>query len=197
MRSRRILFALAAGIILVYFLVFVRQSVGRYFDFDDMMNLGTAWEDPIFHALRPAGALFYRTIYTFAGFNPLPFRIADIAIAILNIALGAWFVKLISGSDRATALAALLFAFHPGIIDAWFRTAIIYDLLCFLFLYLAACLYIAARARGQEIGRARAAVILLSYACALESKETAVVLPAFLLAWELLFGRLRWRSGWL
>jgi len=196
-KSRRTLFALAAGIILVYFLFFVWQSVDRYFDGDDMMNLGVAFEEPFANWMRPMGGLFYRAIYALAGFNPLPFRIADLAIAIVNIALGAWFVKLISGSDRTTALAALLFAFHPAIIEAWFRTAVVYDVLCFLFLYLAACLYIATRVRGQEVSAVRAAAILLCYASALESKEAAVLLPVFLLAWELLFGRLRWRSGWL
>ncbi|HEU5021942.1 MAG TPA: hypothetical protein VFT60_08620 [Bryobacteraceae bacterium] len=115
----------------------------------------------------------------------------------MNIAIGAWFVKLVSGSDRLTAFAALLFAFHPRLIDAWFRTAVIYDLLCFLFVYLALCLYIAGRAGGRNVSGARAAGILLCYAGALGSKEMAVVLPVFLLAWELLFGRLRWRNGWL
>jgi len=80
-KSRRILFALAAGIIVVYFLFFVWQSVGRYFDGDDMMNLGVAFEEPFANWMRPMGGLFYRAIYALAGFNPLPFRIADLAIA--------------------------------------------------------------------------------------------------------------------
>ncbi|MES1262455.1 MAG: hypothetical protein ABUS49_12030, partial [Acidobacteriota bacterium] len=78
-----------------------------------------------------------------------------------------------------------------------YRTGVIYDLLCFTFLYLGACLYIDAR-RGREFpGPRRAAAILVCHACALNTKEMGVSLPVILLAWEILFHGVRWRRLWL
>jgi hypothetical protein len=78
------------------------------------------------------------------------------------------------------------------LIEVWYRTAVIYDLLCFTFFFAAAYLYITARKRGGFPGKARAAAVLACYILALDSKEVAVALPAVLLAYELLIERPEW-----
>jgi hypothetical protein len=171
-----------------------------YFDWDDMMNLHVAWSKPLAQVLwsnaffwngfyRPLGATFYRGMFALAGFNPMPFRIVALAFCVFNIGLCFWFTRLVSGSERIAALAALIFAFHPRLIDVWFRTAVIYDVLCFTFIYLAACLYIAERREGRDLSAGRIAAIVVCFILALDAKEMAVCLPVFLAAYELLWSR--------
>jgi len=205
---RRVLYPLTAGIVLSYFLFFTGRSAAFYFDDDDMLNLYMAWHQPLGElvrsaveywsaAYRPLGALFYRTVFAAAGFHPLPFRIVCLTIGAANIGLCFWFIRLVTGSLRTAALACLIFAYQPRLIEIWYRTATVYDLLCFTFVYTAACLYIDARRRGVLPGGARAAAIAISYVCALDMKEVAVALPVILLAYELLFARGAWKRLWL
>jgi hypothetical protein len=205
---RRVLYPLTAAVVLAYFLFFTWKGIGMYFDADDVMNLYFVWTKPwaeVFKALafywsdfyRPLGGLFYRAVFALAGFNPLPFHLVCLAIGIFNIGLCAWFAKLITGSERVVALAALMFAFQPRLIEVWYRPAAIYDLLCFTFFYVAACLYIASRRNGQKLGPWRVTAILICYILALDTKEMAVALPVILLAWELLLGRGGWKRLWL
>src|ERR1035441_3308841 len=140
---------LTAAIILGYFLYFVWPSLRMYFDKDDMYNLYFAWSQPwsrVIHenlffwqgGFRPLGVFFYRGIFAAAGYNPLPFRIAALSFCLVDLAICFWIVREISESLGVAALAALLFAFHSRMIELWYRTAIIYDVLCFLFVWLAA-----------------------------------------------------------
>jgi hypothetical protein len=199
---RRVLYPLTAAAILAYFFFFAWKSLAVYFDQDDMYNLYMAWSKPVGPALRsivffwngafrPLGVVYYRGIFALAGFNPLPFHIVTLAFGVVNLALCFWFTRLVSGSDRIAALAALIFAFHTRLMEVWFRTAVVYDVLCFTFLYLAACLYIAARRKEREFGAARIAAIMVCFILALDAKEMAVCLPVFLVAYELLFERAR------
>ena len=109
---RRWLIPLTVALVLASYFFFTWKSLGLYFDNDDMMNLYLAWSKPLAEVLRPVGGLFYRAMFAMAGFNPVPFRIAVLALGALNIGLCWWFTKLISGSDRVAALAILLLAFH-------------------------------------------------------------------------------------
>ena len=146
MPNRRWLGLSTAAVVLAYYLFFTWKSVGLYFDQDDMMNLYLAWAKPmssLFRAnilywtdpLRPLGALFYRMMFELAGFDPVPFRLACLTLGVINLALCCWFAKLVSGSGRVIALTALLFAFHTRLMEVWFRTAVIYDLICFTCFY--------------------------------------------------------------
>jgi hypothetical protein len=167
-------------VLLGYYLFFVWPGLRLYFDNDDMMNLYFAWSKPILSSYRPLGALFYRTMFDLAGFHPLPFRIACITLGAINPGLCYWFSRLVTASDRIAALAVLLFAFHTRMMEVWYRTAVVYDLLCFTFFYLAACLYMSRR----RVGLVRGFTIIACFILALEAKEIAVVLPVILLVWD-------------
>lgn len=196
--ARRFWYVLTGAFVLAWYLFFTWRSIGLYFDPDDMMNLYLVWSKPLGQLLRanlffwsdfyrPLGGLFYRTLFALAGFHPLPFRVVCLSVGALNIGLCFWFARLISGSERAAALAILLFAFHPRLLEVWYRTGVVYDLLCFTFFYTAVCLYIAARRKGVLPGPARTAAIVISFICALNCKEMAVAVPVILLGYELLF----------
>ncbi len=181
-RLRRFLVPVGAIAILAYYLYFTLPGLKLYFDNDDMMNLYFAWSKPVLESYRPLGALFYRGMFAIFGFNPLPFRIACLVLGAVNIGLCYWFASLATASARIAALAALLFAFHSRMMEVWFRTAVIYDLLCFTFFYLAVCLYMQRRKRGVF----RSAAVIVCFLAALAAKEIAVVLPVILVAWELM-----------
>jgi hypothetical protein len=183
-RLRRILIPITAAIVLAYYLFFVLPGLGFYFDNDDMMNLYLAWSRPLMETYRPTGALFYRTVFAAAGFNPFPFRVVCLILGALNMGLCFRFARLVSSSDRAAALAVLLFAFHTRMMEVWYRTAVVYDLLCFTFFYLAACLYMS----RPRIGALRGTAIVACFIAALGAKENAVALPVVLAAWWLLRG---------
>lgn len=200
--SRRILIPLTAAVVLAYFLFFTWKSLFLYFDKDDMYNIYWPWVTPLGQivkqnlffwsgAFRPLGAIYYLGVFAAAGFDPLPFHIVALCFCVANIGLCVWFLRLISGSDRVAALGALLFAFQSRMLEVWFRTAVIYDVLCFLFLYLALCLYVSARRAGRPLGAGRIAAIVVCFILALDAKEMAVCLPVFLLGYELLFQRER------
>jgi hypothetical protein len=202
---RRILYPLTAAIILGYFLYFVWPSLRMYFDSDDMYALYFAWSKPwsqVIHenlffwqgGFRPLGAFFYRGIFAAAGYDPLPFRIAELSFCLIDTAICFWIVKEISESLRVAALATLLFAFHSRMIEVWYRTTIIFDVLCFLFVWLAFGLYIQGRKGGRPLSVGRGAAMLVLYFFAMDSKEMAIVLPLLLLSYELLFKPVRWKE---
>ncbi len=203
--SRRILFPLGTVLIVAFSLYFAWPSLAFSFDADDMFNLFFGWNQTSAHLFqsclvlwtgeyRPFGFAFYRLILEVAGFTPLPFRIAELTFCLLNTGVCFWFTRLVSRSERTAALAALFFSFHVGLLEAWYRTTVIVDVLCFAFSYLAAGLYIESRREGGDLRAWRIAAILLCFICALDSKEFAVALPAVLVAWEVIFNRERWRS---
>jgi hypothetical protein len=194
---RRLLFPLGAALILGYFLFFTWRSLFLYFDSDDLYNLYFAWHRPLREVLdanllfwngyvRPLGAIFYRALFAWFGFRPLPFHVAALAIGAGNIGLCFWFVRLVSQSDRTAALAALFFAFHTRLMEVWFRPAVVFDALSFTFSYLAACLYITARQGGRRLSMPRLAMVAACYILALDAKEMAVFLPILLLSYELI-----------
>ncbi len=200
-----LLYPLTAAIVLAYFLFFTWKSLFLYFDQDDMYNLYMGWSKPVGGVaganlffwngfFRPLGAIFYRAIFAVAGFDPLPFHIAALTIGVFNMGLCFRVTRMVSESARTAALATLIFAFHTRLMEVWFRTAVIYDVLCFTFVYLAAGLYIAARREGRDPSFGRCAAVLACFIFALDAKEMAVCLPLFLAAYELIFNRPKPRS---
>ena len=205
MNARRILVPLTVTSLLAYFLFFSLPSVKMYFDSDDMYALYFAWSKPLLQIVRenlsiwkgefrPFGAFFYRGIFAVAGFHPRPFRIAALLVCLFDVGLCFWFARLISGSERIASLAALLFTFQARMIEAWYRTTVIFDTLCFTFAYLAVGLYIKARRDDGDLGWSRVVGLIVLFVCALNSKEFAVAVPVFLLAWEILFNTSKLRA---
>src|SRR6266481_10020590 len=95
---RSILSALGALLIGVYFLTLAGQGLGAGFTTDDLVNL-SAYQNQSPAAVvkaialyfspsyRPLGGLFYRPLFAFAGFQPLPYRIACFLLLAGNLGL--------------------------------------------------------------------------------------------------------------
>ncbi|MCZ2077775.1 MAG: glycosyltransferase family 39 protein [Bryobacterales bacterium] len=201
--------ATAAALVLIFAYWFYLSSEGlhAYFTGDDGMNLQALhhyWQKPYWQAVldafaiatpayRPVGGLFYRTLYPLFGFDPLPFRVACYIILAWNLLLAYFLLRRLSGSRRAALFALVLFSFHASMIDLYYNTGTVYDLLCFTFYISALAVYVRARRAGAFRWRTAFAVLAL-YGGALGSKEMAVTFPAALLLYEGLwhFRESRW-----
>ena len=161
------------------------------------MNTYFAWQKPLSRfavenvaffssGYRPLGNLAYHLLFAWAGFHPLPFRIAGFALLFLNLLLAYRAAGLIAGQE--TAVLTVLFACYNAGVDLYHDTGIIYDILCFTFYFAALAFYAAVRTRKQHLGHAQLAGFLILYICALDSKEMAVTLPAILVVYELFLG---------
>lgn len=195
--SRRVSLVLSSIVIVSIWIWFTRDGLASYFSGDDLMNTYLAWQKPLLRlagenllffspGYRPFGNLVYRLLFEMAGFHPLPFRIACLALLFLNLYLAYRAAETIGGLE--TALLTVLFSCYNAGADLYHDAGIIYDILCFTFYFAALGLYFAARGRKQYLGNAQLAWFLILYILALDSKEMAVTLPVVLIAYELLLG---------
>lgn len=177
------------------FLIANRGAYKGYFSDDDLDNLvQTRGASPIVFAeglitpkfspvnFRPAGHLFYKIMGATAGLN-FPVYVAVLhALHLLNVWL-VWLVLRRLGAPLVGAMAgSLLFAFHMACFDAYWKPMFVFDVLCATFLLVTILLYL----RGHWL------LAVIPYWLAYKSKEPAVTLPAFLLAYEYLCGERRW-----
>ncbi len=200
-RVRRVMPILAAVCIAAFFLRFTAPALRWYFSADDSMNLYRSWHWPLgtlFKAnfifflnspfYRPFVSAWYRSIYYFAGFNPVPFHIFILLIVMANIWLTYAIGRRLTGSREIGALAALLISYHPSFGSLYFDTGFAYDVICFFFYFSAFLLYLRLRARARALRLWQWIAFLVLYVCALNSKEMAATLPACLVIYELLYG---------
>ena len=199
-RVDRCLFAAGAVLLALYFYRLTRASLHVYFTPDDLMNLYRSW---IFSApvllkanvlfflnsdfIRPMGSVWYRLIFDFAGFRPFWFHASNLAILAANVWLTYAVARRLAGSREIAALTALGMAYQYHLGWIYFDTGFIYDVLCYFFLFAALALYLRARNGGAELRRWQWAALFVLFICALNSKEMAVMLPAFLGVYELLY----------
>ncbi|MGO9010199.1 MAG: hypothetical protein ACLQPN_08855 [Bryobacteraceae bacterium] len=199
-RVDRCLFAAGAVLLALYFCRLTRASLHVYFTPDDLMNLYRSWIFSAGHLFkanllfflnsdfgRPMGSVWYRLIFDFAGFHPFWFHASNLAILAANIWLTYAVARRLAGSREIAALTALAMAYQYRLGWIYFDTGFIFDVLCYFFLFAAFALYLRARSQGAELRRWQWAALFVLYICALNSKEMAVMLPAFLGCYELLY----------
>jgi hypothetical protein len=135
-------------------------------------------------AYRPLTMLLFTLEWAVGRGSPLPFHLVNIllnaatSVAVLGLAsllLPLW----------AAWLTAALFAVHPVHVEAVANGVGQSELLVGLFVTLACAIYVRARANGA-LSRRTTLSLLALYAAACLSKEHGIVLPALLVAIELL-----------
>jgi hypothetical protein len=202
-RPALILSMLALGI---YFAASSWRGLYAYFTLDDggnIANMHRYWVNSLWDLLgaalcvvtrmyRPLGGLYYFVLYKLAGFNPLPFRAVCLVLMLVNLLLAFWLFRRLSGSLGAGLLGAVLVANHPAVLSLVYSSGTIYEILCFLFYFLALGCYFVWRQEGRRTGAdtlswRQLAVLLALTGCALDSKEMAMTLPAALLLIELVY----------
>ena len=108
---------------------------------------------------------------------------------LVNAALLYRLARLLGAPELTAWLAALIAAYHAGLVNLYWDTAHVYDALCAVFFSAALICYVAARATGGRLTIGRTAAFFALFLCALNSKEMAVTLPAVLIAYEFLYHR--------
>jgi hypothetical protein len=203
-RLRKLAFA---AFVLVYFLYFNRGALKVHFAPDDMMNLDYYYHVEPWRMLlhefmiwagyfRPMAAFFYLPIFYVWHLNPVPYEVFMLALMLANVYLVYRFARLLGCEAIVAGVAALIAAYHPGLMDLYYNTAFVYDVLC-MFFYLAAFgYYLRLRPPDKKTpplltGRQTLAFLALYY-CALNSKEMAVTLPVMMLVYEWIYRRPKW-----
>ncbi|MBX5494564.1 MAG: hypothetical protein IRZ15_04440 [Bryobacteraceae bacterium] len=187
--------AVSAVIVFCFFLWNAGDGIHARFTPDDLMNLYGAWSAPLGLVLksavvffepfyRPAGALFYRGIFAFAGLDPFPYRAVCMVFLALNIVLAYWVSSLISESAETGWLTALLNSFHVRMADLYYSSGTVYDVLAYTFFFACFGYYLRIRMRGALPALSNIFVLAGLFILALGSKEVAVTLPVLLLLYE-------------
>jgi hypothetical protein len=204
---RKLLPAVAPLFISIYFLALTGRAVHTYFSPDDLLNLYQSWWHPAPLLIkanflffepslwpRPMASLWLRSIYSVAGFHPVPFKATELAILVANIFLTYAVARRLAGSRTAAALTALAAAYHGQAVHLYFDTGYVFDVLCYFFYFSAAIVYLRARRLARTSVRdepfptwRELAACCALFVCALNSKEIAITLPVFLLIYELLY----------
>jgi len=198
---------LGGAFIAVYFFSLTHDALHAYFALDDSGNLFRAWYYPLGELFRanllffltspfnrPMGSAWYRAIFSVAGYNPVPFHVANLAILTANLWLTYAVSRRLSGSREVGALAALLIAYHPRFVYLYYDTAFIYDVLCYFFYFATLLLYMRIRQQGRPLKGWELAACCGLFICALNSKQMAVTIPISLAVYELLYGQASLRS---
>jgi len=190
LRTATVMLAIA-----VLFLIANRGAFKGYFSADDLNNLAWTshaapmdWVDGLFTPrfseanYRPTGHFVYYALGKTFGLDFRPFVWLIQCLHLANVAL-LWFLLRRFGAEQKGAITgALLFAFHMACFDAYWKPMYVFDLLVCFFSLLTVLLY---TGRFWWTG-------LLTFWFAYKSKEIAVALPAFLVAYEYLTVGRRW-----
>jgi len=145
---------------------------------------------------RPLLSLGYLLGYRAFGASPYGFHLMNVLMNVVVVGLVWAFSRRLFGKDEYGLLAALVFALHPIHTEpvAWIDGLPDVELTLF---YLLAFLFFLRL--GEEAQRHRARVragMLVSFALALLSKETAMTLPFLVTAYEHFVREDRAETGW-
>jgi len=181
--------------LVAYFFWFAGGGLWARFTGDDLMNLNfhltpsfpqlllsnlTYWTT----AYRPMGGIVYVAIYRLAGFHPMPFRIVCFALLLVNLWLMYRVCLRLTERREIALLATSLVTYHAWLVNLYYSTGTIYELLCFGFYFAAFDYYLGIRQAGKTLRLRQWIWFLTLYICALNSKELAVTLPVCLLCYE-------------
>ncbi len=183
-----------------YFFWFAGDNLRVEFTHDDLMNTYRAWlaswkslwlDNVVFFrptpVYRPLPEMAYKLSFLAFGFDLLPFRILLTGLLLANAFLVYLFGASISHSKLAGLIAAAVMVYHPNLMALYYDTGLCFDIFCFFFYFVSLIVYLRLRSRPTA---PLALAFLLSYVCALNSKEMAVSLPVAMFFIELLFFRL-------
>jgi len=130
--------------LVAYFFWFAGGGLWARFTGDDLMNLNfhltpsfpqlllsnlTYWTT----AYRPMGGIVYVAVYRLAGFHPMPFRVVCFALLLANLWLLYRVCLRLTERREIALLATALVTYHAWLVNLYYSTGTIYELLCFGF----------------------------------------------------------------
>ncbi len=140
---------------------------------------------------RPLHLVLLRLTYAAFGADTLGYHVVNLLLFLANIVLVYLLARrLLEQTGRpdpiAAAAAALIFAVHPTHSESVSWISGVTDPLAFLFVIASLLFYFRSDARDEPLSFAAS---LVCYALGLLTKETVVVLPALLVAYNVIFQR--------
>lgn len=177
---------------LVYGWILAGEGLWAFFSPDDIMNLANYLQYPVRHwalaavfpfdpaVVRPLGGLWYLGLYRMVGFEPFWYHASCFVLLAINIVLFYVVALRIAGSFFGAAVATVLFSYHARLVDLYYSTGTIYDILATALVLGMVVAYVA----GWR-GAMGTALILALFVLALGTKENAVVAPGLLVATEM------------
>ncbi|MBL7157532.1 MAG: tetratricopeptide repeat protein [Candidatus Omnitrophica bacterium] len=135
---------------------------------------------------RPMQEVSYMVDYFLWALDPMGFHITSILLQIACVALLFYLILGITGSKIAAFITAALFGIHPINTEAVSYIAGRSDPLYFLFLLASFLCYIKSDGKNKFRFTTRYVFSMVFYALSLSSRETAVVFPLALVAYETL-----------
>ena len=180
----------------VLFLLVNREAYQGSFTDDDLGNMYNA-TSPLsmyLHTIaipsisaggssRAAAYLYYYALVRLAGMHLWPYIAGIHAIHLLNVLL-VWVLASTLGAELlGSCAAALFYVFHASAFGVYWSPMYVFDLLCATFVLLALLAYI----RGHDL------LCLVFFWLSLKSKETAILFPLVLAAYEVTLGQRRWK----
>jgi tetratricopeptide (TPR) repeat protein len=135
---------------------------------------------------RPLHMIVYMAEYHLFNFDPFSWHVVNLGFHVAALIAAYFLLRALAGESLAF-WASLWFALHPMHVEAVIWVAVVTDLLCGLALFTGMYCYHRARTGGNPL--LFHALAVLAFFCGLLMKETALVFPALLLAYEFLYQR--------
>ena len=160
------------------------RDVLRIFN-EPLMNGTTLTKLSLFY--RPIATLSYSLDYSIWGLNPFGYHLTDLILHIL-VSLSVFLVllRLTEGKPAVAWLGAVIFTVHPILVESVPAIPRRHDTMAVLFLLVSLLLFIK-HLSGQERRRVYLFGSLVCYLLALGAKEIAVIFPALILGYLVIF----------
>ncbi len=161
-----------------------------------LYSLQTAWQSGRAGPLgRPVAQVSFALNHYFSGFDPYYFKLTNLVIHLLTGMLVFLVARRLTPSMLLAGFAAALWLLHPIQVTSVLYVVQRMTSLSALFLLAAFLLHVAGRERGGRVGWAMLlAAWIVFWPLSMFSKETGVLFPLFVLAWELIL-RHRQQNG--
>jgi hypothetical protein len=140
---------------------------------------------------RPIFELWLLIQYSLFGLHPWAYHLVNVLLHMAVVGLAYLLFRRLTGDRLTASMGTVIFAVHPTHIESVAWISGVTDPLCALFVLGSFLAYMRARDAGSSTGDRIAwqVAALALYALAMMSKETAIVVPALLVAYEWLLAR--------
>ncbi|HEV8482922.1 MAG TPA: tetratricopeptide repeat protein [Blastocatellia bacterium] len=144
---------------------------------------------------EPGMTNYYRPIFlvwlvlnhTLFGLNPIGYHLTTVLVHVVVTLLVFHLTRRLTGDQATAAIASLLFGLHPAHIEGVAWVSGVSEPLLALFLIGSFLCYLRYRALDDGKGRGWLMAALALAALAVFEKETGIVLPLMIFAYELIF----------
>lgn len=149
---------------------------------------------------RPLATLSYFADYAIWHKNPLGFHITNVVLHTMNSVLFYLFLRALVPNNKIVLLSLLFFITHPVLVETVNAIGYREDLLCATFFLVSFIYFIKSDTlvyrKSNQITRFTVyyTISLVSYLCALFSKEMAITLPLLLMVFTVFFHQRPWSS---